>query len=183
MDDEDRENEGDFIMLAEKATPEQINFMATHGRGLICGPMTHERLEKLDIDPMVYQNSALLGTAFTISVDYRHGTDTGISASDRSKTIRALIDPEAIPSDFARPGHIFPIAAVQGGVLRRAGHTEAVIDLANLAGCKPAGVLCEIMDEDGTMARIPSLAKMAKKFDMVMITVQDLIEYRRRNEN
>jgi 3,4-dihydroxy 2-butanone 4-phosphate synthase/GTP cyclohydrolase II len=182
VDDEDRENEGDFIMLAEKATPESVNFMAKHGRGLICAPMTAERLQQLDIIPMVMRNTALLGTAFTVSVDYRHGATTGISAMDRALTIRGLINPEAQPTDFAKPGHVFPIAAAPGGVLQRAGHTEAVVDLARLAESYPAGVLCEIMDEDGSMARVPSLQKIARAFNLRMITVRDLIEYRNRKE-
>ena len=183
VDDEDRENEGDFIMLAEKATPESVNFMAKHGRGLICVAMTQARLEALDINVMVPNNTALLGTAFTVSVDYRHGgVTTGISASDRATTIKALIDPEAQAIDFARPGHIFPIAAVSGGVLRRAGHTEAVVDLATAAGGYPAGVLCEIMDDDGSMARLPALFKLARHFGLSIITVRAMIEYRRRNE-
>ncbi len=181
-DDEDRENEGDFIMLAEKATAEKINFMAKYGRGLICVPMTVERLEELNIQPMVSRNTALLGTAFTVSVDARHGVTTGISAADRARTIQALVSADAKPQDFAMPGHVFPIAAAPGGVLQRAGHTEAVVDLARLAGAYPAGVLCEIMDEDGNMARVPALKEMAKKFNLKFITVRDLIEYRRRNE-
>lgn len=182
VDDEDRENEGDFIMLAEKARPDDINFMAKYGRGLICTPLTRERLEELNIDPMVLRNTSLMGTAFTISVDYIHGTTTGISAADRAKTINALADPNARSTDFARPGHIFPILAVEGGVLSRAGHTEAVIDLAKIAGEKPVGVLCEILEDDGSMARLPALLRMAKKFDMKIISVRDLIEYRRRKE-
>ena len=182
VDDYDRENEGDFIMLANRVTPEKINFMAKFGRGLICAPMTADRLERLDILPMVHRNTALHGTAFTVSVDYIHGVTTGISAADRAKTIRALVDPETLPADFAKPGHVFPIIAVEGGVLRRAGHTEAVVDLARLAGEEPVGVLCEIMEQDGTMARVSSLLKMAKKLDMKMISVQDLIEFRRRTE-
>ncbi|OGB99624.1 bifunctional 3,4-dihydroxy-2-butanone 4-phosphate synthase/GTP cyclohydrolase II [candidate division KSB1 bacterium RBG_16_48_16] len=182
VDDYDRENEGDFIMLANRVTPEKINFMAQYGRGLICAPMTADRLERLDILPMVHRNTALHGTAFTVSVDYIHGVTTGISAADRAKTIRALVDPETLPADFAKPGHVFPIIAVEGGVLRRAGHTEAVVDLARLAGEEPVGVLCEIMEQDGTMARVSSLLKMAKKLDMKMISVQDLIEFRRRTE-
>ena len=182
VDDYDRENEGDFIMLANRVTPEKINFMAQFGRGLICAPMTADRLERLDILPMVHRNTALHGTAFTVSVDYIHGVTTGISAADRAKTIRALVDPETLPADFAKPGHVFPIIAVEGGVLRRAGHTEAVVDLARLAGEEPVGVLCEIMEQDGTMARVSSLLKMAKKLDMKMISVQDLIEFRRRTE-
>jgi 3,4-dihydroxy 2-butanone 4-phosphate synthase/GTP cyclohydrolase II len=182
VDDQDRENEGDFIMLAEKASAEKVNFMAKYGRGLICVPMTGQRLQELRIEPMVVQNSALLGTAFTVSVDLIKNVTTGISAHDRSRTILALVDPASRPVDFARPGHIFPLAAARGGVLRRAGHTEAVVDLARLAGAYPAGVLCEIMDDDGTMARLPKLREIAKQFDLKMITVQDLIEYRRRTE-
>jgi len=182
VDDEDRENEGDFIMLAEKVTADKINFMAKHGRGLICVPMTAERLEQLEIIPMVARNTAILGTAFTVSVDIRHGVTTGISAADRARTVLGLINANTKPSDFARPGHIFPIAAAPGGVLQRAGHTEAVVDLARLAGSTPAGVLCEIMDEDGTMARVPALQKIAHAFDLRMITVRDLIEYRSRKE-
>ncbi len=183
VDDEDRENEGDFIMAAEKVTPEAINFMATHGRGLICVPMTPDRLEELDLQPMVTENTAHLGTAFTVSVDAKQEVTTGISAQDRAKTIQVLIDPKTRPQDLARPGHIFPLRARRGGVLRRAGHTEAVVDLARLAGLYPAGVLCEIMDEDGTMARVPKLLKIAEKFNLKIITIKDLIEYRRRNEH
>lgn len=183
LDDEDRENEGDFIMLAEKATPEKINFMAKEGRGLICTAITKKRADELDIHPMVSNNSGLMGTAFTVSVDYRKaGVTTGISARDRALTIRALADRRSLASDFARPGHIFPIIAAPGGVLRRAGHTESVVDLAILARANPAGVLCEIMDEDGTMARTPRLQEIAKKFNLKMITVRDIIEYRRRTE-
>ncbi|HPG38482.1 MAG TPA: bifunctional 3,4-dihydroxy-2-butanone-4-phosphate synthase/GTP cyclohydrolase II [bacterium] len=182
VDDEDRENEGDFIMLAEKVTPEHVNFMAKYGRGLICVPMTNQRLEELDIPPMVGRNTALLGTAFTVSVDLKYGISTGISASDRAKTIQALIDPNSKSSDFAKPGHIFPLTAEPGGVLKRAGHTEAVVDLARLANCTPAGVLCEIMKDNGEMARVPDLLKMAVEFDMCIITVRDLIKYRHRNE-
>lgn len=182
IDDEDRENEGDFIMLANKAKPEDINFMAKEGRGLVCVPLPIQRLQDLNIDPMVLTNSSLMGTAFTVSVDYVFGTTTGISASDRAKTIQALADPISKAVDFARPGHIFPIAAAKGGVLSRAGHTEAVIDLAKIAGETPAGVLCEIMEDDGSMARLPSLLKMAEKFDMSIISVKHLIEYRRQKE-
>jgi 3,4-dihydroxy 2-butanone 4-phosphate synthase/GTP cyclohydrolase II len=181
-DDENRENEGDLIMLADKCNPEKINFMAQHGRGLVCVVMTQERLKKLEIFPMVMNNTALLGTAFATSVDYKHETTTGISAFDRAKTISALINPKSKPHDFARPGHIFPIAAVEGGVLRRAGHTETVIDLANICGAYPAGVLCEILDKDGSMARVPALRRMANRFNLKFITVQSLIEYRHRNE-
>jgi 3,4-dihydroxy 2-butanone 4-phosphate synthase / GTP cyclohydrolase II len=184
VDDENRENEGDFIQLAEKVTPESVNFMVKYGRGLVCVALQARRLEDLDIYPMVLRNTALLGTAFTVSVDYRHDdVTTGISAADRARTIKALIDPAAVPADFAKPGHVFPIAAASGGVLRRAGHTEAVVDLARLAGHVPAGVLCEIMDDDGTMARLPSLIKIAERFGLRIITVRSLIEYRRQNEN
>jgi len=161
VDDEDRENEGDFIMAAEKATPQKINFMAKHGRGLICVPMTVERLDELDLYPMVTDNTAHMGTSFTVSVDVLKNTTTGISAHDRAETIKALIAPETMPQDLGRPGHIFPLRAQEGGVLSRAGHTEAVVDLARLAGLKPAGVLCEVMDEDGSMARLPKLEKIA----------------------
>ncbi|MBN2226577.1 MAG: bifunctional 3,4-dihydroxy-2-butanone-4-phosphate synthase/GTP cyclohydrolase II [candidate division Zixibacteria bacterium] len=182
VDDEDRENEGDFIMAAEKATPEAINFMATHGRGLICAALTKERLDKLQLYPMVQANSSKYGTRFTVSVDAHKGTTTGISASDRAITVQVLADDDAVPDDLSRPGHIFPIQAVPGGVLRRAGHTETSVDLARLAGLKPVGVLCEIMDDDGTMARVPRLYEIAQKFRLKLVTVQDLIEYRRRTE-
>lgn len=182
VDDEDRENEGDFIMAAEKITPEAINFMAKHGRGLICVPMTRQRLDALGLGPMVVDNTARMGTPFTISVDASHGTTTGSSAHDRATTVRVLIDPETRPSDLARPGHIFPLRAIDGGVLRRAGHTEAVVDMSKLAGLYPAGVLCEIMDEDGSMARVPRLMEMADDFDMKIITIADIIEYRRQRE-
>ncbi len=181
-DDEDRENEGDFIMLADKVRPEDINFMVTHGRGLVCVAMPGQRLEELDIHLMVGRNTALLGTNFTVSVDCMHGIATGISAYDRATTIKKLIDPDAQPSDFAKPGHIFPIAAEEGGVLKRAGHTEAVVDLAKLAGATPAGVLCEIMEENGEMARVPSLMKIAKKFNLCIVSVRELIHYRHKNE-
>lgn len=182
VDDENRENEGDFIIPAEKITPRLINFMARHGRGLICVPLTQERLEELKIPIMVQDNTALHGTPFTVSVDVKEGTTTGSSAFDRSRTIQALIDKKTKPSDLARPGHIFPLRAVNGGVLRRAGHTEATVDLARLAGFYPAGVLCEIMGTDGTMARLPELERIAKRFDLKMITIRDLIEYRRQTE-
>ncbi len=182
VDDEDRENEGDFIMAAEKVTPEKINFLAKHGRGLICVPMTGARLDELDLHPMVSQNTERLQTYFTVSVDAKKNTTTGISAFDRCETVRALIDPKTGPGDLARPGHIFPLRAREGGVLVRAGHTEAVVDLARLAGLYPAGVLCEIMDEDGRMARVPRLFEIARKFDLKIITIRDLIEYRRRHE-
>jgi len=182
IDDEDRENEGDLIMAAEKVTPEAINFIARHARGLICAPLEGELLDELRLGMMVQENTAKMGTPFTVSVDAVHGTTTGISASDRAVTIRALVDPETVPDDLARPGHIFPLRAAKGGVLRRAGHTEAAVDLARLAGLRPAAVLCEIMADDGTMARTPELMKMAKKFDLKIITICDLIEYRRYKE-
>ncbi len=182
VDDEDRENEGDFIMSAEKITPEAVNFLALHGRGLICVPLTEDRIERLKLHPMVESNSALHGTRFTVSVDACKGTSTGISAADRATTIQVLVDDHSIPEDLCRPGHIFPIQALDGGVLSRAGHTEASVDLCRLAGLKPVGVLCEIMDHDGTMARVPRLMEMAKEFNFRIITVKDLIEYRRRNE-
>ena len=182
VDDEDRENEGDFIGAAEKITPELVNFMASEGRGLICTPITKERATQLDLEMMVGGNTSLYNTPFTVSVDYKNGTSTGISAGDRAKTIRALADPNARPLDFARPGHVFPLRAQTGGVLRRAGHTEATVDLARLAGCAPVGVLVEIMNEDGTMARVPDLLKLAKRIDMRIVTIKDLIAYRMRTE-
>ncbi len=178
VDDEDRENEGDFVAAADHVTPEIINFMAKHGRGLICISMTGERLDALDLHPMVSKNTSKLGTSFTISVDATHRVSTGISAYDRAKTVKVLIDPASKPDDLARPGHIFPLRAEDGGVLSRAGHTEAVVDLARLAGLTSAGVLCEIMDEDGTMARLPRLEEIAKQFDLKIITIRDLIAYR-----
>jgi 3,4-dihydroxy 2-butanone 4-phosphate synthase/GTP cyclohydrolase II len=182
VDDEDRENEGDFVMAAEKVTPEAINFMAVHGRGLICAPLTGERLEKLGIPMMTNKNTSFLGTAFTVSVEARKGTTTGISASDRAATVQALADPDAGPDDFVMPGHMFPLRAKDGGVLERAGQTEATVDLARLAGMFPGGVCCEIMNEDGTMARMPELEKLAEKLDLKIISVADLIAYRRRHE-
>ncbi|QXD15556.1 bifunctional 3,4-dihydroxy-2-butanone-4-phosphate synthase/GTP cyclohydrolase II [Rhodocaloribacter litoris] len=182
VDDEDRENEGDFIAAAELVTPELVNFMAKEGRGLICVPITRERAQELDLGMMVPSNTALYDTPFTVSVDYRIGTTTGISAADRARTIRALADPKARPEDFGRPGHVFPLRAQQGGVLRRAGHTEAAVDLARLAGLYPAGVLVEIMNDDGTMARVPELREIARRFDMRLITIKDLIAYRMRTE-
>ncbi len=182
IDDEDRENEGDFIMAAELVTPEAINFMARYGRGLICTPMSSEEIERLDLPMMSDHNTAKLGTAFTISVDAAKGTTTGISAADRAVTIESLADPDSVPSDFCRPGHIFPLRAADGGVLVRAGHTEAVVDLLGIAGLKPVGILCEIMNEDGTMARVPELIELAKRFDLKMGTIADLIRYRRVNE-
>ena len=182
VDDEDRENEGDLIMAAEKATPEMINFFVTHGRGLVCVPMTEEDLHRLELDQMVPKNTALLGTRFTVSVDALEGTTTGISAFDRARTIQVLADSDSKPEDLGRPGHIFPLKALTGGVLTRAGHTEATVDLARLAGLRPAGVLCEIMDEDGSMARAPRLMQIAKQFNLKLITIRALIEYRRRME-
>lgn len=182
VDDEDRENEGDLIMAAEKVTPEAVNFFAAHGRGLICVPMTTERLKELKLHPMVEDNTAKLGTRFTVSVDAINGTTTGISAYDRAVTIAALVDRRTQPSDLARPGHVFPIQAASGGVLVRAGHTEAAVDLAELAGLAPIGVLCEIMDKDGTMARVPRLMEMAEEFHMKIITIQELIAYRQSRE-
>ncbi len=182
VDDEDRENEGDFIMAAEKVTPEAINFMAREGRGLICVSMNEDDLNRLKLEPMVKNNTALHGTKFTVSVDAANGIDTGISAYDRAKTIQLLINENTQPDDLARPGHIFPLIAQKGGVLKRAGHTEAVVDLSGLAALKPAGVLCEIMNEDGTMARLPQLRKIAEKFDLKIISIADLIEYRCRTD-
>ncbi|MBP8823104.1 MAG: bifunctional 3,4-dihydroxy-2-butanone-4-phosphate synthase/GTP cyclohydrolase II [Flavobacteriales bacterium] len=183
VDDEDRENEGDFITAARNATPEVVNFMATHGRGLICTPLTEERCGQLGLDLMVQDNTALHQTPFTVSIDLRgHGTTTGISASDRSKTILALIDPATNAADLGRPGHIFPLKARNGGVLRRAGHTEATVDLARLAGLEPAGVLVEILNEDGTMARLPQLREVAQRFNLKLISIEDLIAYRMRTE-
>jgi len=182
VDDEDRENEGDLIAAASKATPEMINFIVKHGRGLLCAPITRERAEELQLPPMVERNTEKHGTAFTVSVDYKHGTTTGISAFDRAKTILSLVDPSTRPDDLARPGHIFPLVAKKGGVLRRAGHTEATVDLARLAGLYPAGLLCEIMDADGSMARLPRLKEIAREFSLKIITIKDLIAYRQRRE-
>jgi 3,4-dihydroxy 2-butanone 4-phosphate synthase/GTP cyclohydrolase II len=182
VDDEDRENEGDFIGAAEAMTPDLVNFMTKRGRGLLCTAITPDRAEALDLGPMVDSNSAVYNTPFTVSVDYKDGTSTGISAADRARTIQALADPEASPYDFARPGHVFPLRARSGGVLRRAGHTEAAVDLARLAGFEPVGALVEIMDEDGTMARVPQLRVLADELDMPLITIQDLIAYRMQNE-
>ena len=182
VDDADRENEGDMIMAAEKTTPEAINFISKYARGLICIPLTGKRLDELNLHPMVGVNTAKMGTRFTISVDAIHNTTTGISAHDRAETIRALIDNKTKPEELARPGHIFPIQALDGGVLSRAGHTEAAVDLARIAGFYPAGVLCEIMDEDGHMARLPRLKEMAKKFGLKLVSIKDLIEYRRKTE-
>jgi 3,4-dihydroxy 2-butanone 4-phosphate synthase/GTP cyclohydrolase II len=182
VDDEDREDEGDFIVAAEKCTAETINFMAKYGRGIICASVTTIRAEELGLGLMVESNTSLHETPFTVSVDYIHGTTTGVSVYDRSATINALINPATKPSDLARPGHIFPLRAIEGGVLRRAGHTEAVIDLCLLSGLYPAGVLCEILNDDGTMARVPDLINIAEKYQLKIITIKDLIEYRLSNE-
>lgn len=184
VDDEDRENEGDFITAARNATPEIINFMATHGRGLVCAPITKERADALHLDLMVGQNTAVYETNFTVSIDLQgYGCTTGISASDRSKTIKAMIDPNIHYEELGRPGHIFPLIAKDGGVLRRTGHTEATVDLARLAGFEPAGVLVEILKEDGEMARLPELMEVAKKFDLKIISIEDLIEYRLKHDS
>ena len=182
VDDEDRENEGDLIIAAEKVTPDKINFLAKYARGLICVAMTPNRLQELDLFPMVNENTARMSTDFTVSVDAIQGTTTGISAFDRAKTVQVLIDKKSEPRDLARPGHIFPLRAQRGGVLKRAGHTEAAVDMAKLAGLYPAGVLCEIMDDDGHMARGPQLDKFAQKHGLMKISVRDLIQYRRRKE-
>lgn len=184
VDDEDRENEGDFVCAAEKVTPEIVNFMATHGRGLICAPLIEDRCDELGLELMVGRNTAAYETPFTVSVDLiGHGCTTGISASDRSKTIKALIDPSIKPEELGKPGHIFPLKAKRGGVLRRAGHTEAAMDLARLAGLYPAGVLVEIMNDDGSMARLPDLVEVAKRFDLKLISIKDLIAYRLKHES
>ncbi|CAL2081191.1 3,4-dihydroxy-2-butanone 4-phosphate synthase / GTP cyclohydrolase-2 [Tenacibaculum sp. 190524A02b] len=184
VDDEDRENEGDFVAAAEKITPEMINFMATHGRGLICTPLTESRCKELELGMMVSNNTDPMETAFTISVDLRgNGVTTGISASDRAKTVQALVNTETKPFDLARPGHIFPLKAKNGGVLRRTGHTEAAIDFARLAGLKAAGVIVEIMNEDGTMARLPQLVEVAKKFDLKVVSIEDLVAYRMEHDS
>lgn len=184
IDDENRENEGDFVAAAEMATAEMINFMATHGRGLICTPLLESRCKKLGLELMIGKNTAAYETPFTISVDLiGHGCTTGISASDRAKTIKALVDPNINPDELGKPGHIFPLKAREGGVLRRAGHTEAAVDLARLAGLEPAGVIVEILNEDGSMARTPELHKIAEKFNLKFITIKDLIEYRMKNES
>ena len=182
VDDEDRENEGDFVMAADKITPEAVNFMATHGRGLICMPMMGERLDQLKLSMMVTENTAPMGTAFTITVDARRGVSTGTSAYDRAVTIRTLVDPLMTSADLTVPGHVFPLRAMEGGVLRRAGHTEASVDLARLASCYPAGVICEVLDESGAMARLPQLTAIAAKYGLKMITIKDLIEYRTQKE-
>jgi len=182
VDDEDRENEGDLVMAAEKVTPEAINFMATHGRGLVCLALPPERVEELQLPLMVAENTAAFGTAFTVSIDARKGITTGISAKDRAVTILAAVDPKTRPADLARPGHVFPLRADRGGVLKRAGQTEGSVDLARLAGLVPAGVICEIMNEDGTMARVPQLQEIAKKHGLKLVTIKDLIEYRMQRE-
>lgn len=184
VDDEDRENEGDFVTAAENITTQTVNFMATHGRGLICAPITEERCKELELDLMVGKNTSLHDTAFTVSVDLLgHGTTTGVSASDRAKTIRSLINPVTRPEDLGRPGHIFPLKAKSKGVLRRTGHTEATVDLTKLAGLNPGGALVEIMNEDGSMARLPELVKIARKFNLKLITIKDLIAYRLKTDS
>lgn len=184
VDDEDRENEGDFVAAADKVTPEMINFMATHGRGLICVPITEERSKELHLEMMVNNNTDPMETAFTVSVDLKgNGVTTGISAKDRALTVKAIINPTTKPFDLARPGHIFPLKAKEGGVLRRTGHTEAAIDFARLAGSEPAGVIVEIMNEDGTMARLPQLMKVAKKFDLKIVSIEDLVAYRMEHDS
>ena len=184
VDDEDRENEGDFLAAADKVTPEMINFMATHGKGLICAPLTEKRCDELELHSMVKNNTDHMETAFTVSVDLKgHGVTTGISAADRSKTILALVDNKTKPYDLARPGHIFPLTAKHGGVLRRTGHTEAAIDFARLAGFKPAGVIVEIMNNDGSMARLPQLFEVAKKFDLKLVSIEDLVAYRMKHDS
>ena len=184
VDDENRENEGDFLAAAENVTPEMINFMATHGRGLICAPLTEKRCKELELGMMVHNNTDPMETAFTVSVDLRgNGVTTGISASDRAKTVKALIETNTKPFELARPGHIFPLKAKEGGVLRRTGHTEAAIDFARLANLKPAGLIVEIMNEDGTMARLPQLIKVAKKFDIKIVSIEDLVAYRMEHDS
>jgi len=184
VDDEDRENEGDFIAAAEMVTPEMINFMATHGRGLICAPLTKERCQELDLQPMVTNNTVLHQTAFTVSIDLKgHGCTTGISVYDRAKTIESLVKEETTGDDLGRPGHIFPLIAKEGGVLRRTGHTEAAVDLARLAGFKPAGILVEILNEDGSMARLPQLMDVAKKWDLKIISIEALVAYRMKHDS
>ena len=183
VDDEDRENEGDFLMAADKVTPEAVNIMVKHGRGLVCVPITKYRARELELDYMVTEGADPDEAAFTISVDHKELTTTGISAPDRANTIKELINPDADPYDFRRPGHIFPLIGVNGGVLRRAGHTEAAIDFARLADCQPAGIICEIMHDDGDMARLPELIELSKKFDMKLVTIKDLIAYRMKHES
>ncbi|SHI53448.1 3,4-dihydroxy 2-butanone 4-phosphate synthase / GTP cyclohydrolase II [Algibacter luteus] len=184
VDDENRENEGDFLAAADKVTPQMINFMATHGRGLICVPLTENRCKELELNMMVRNNTDPMETAFTVSVDLRgNGVTTGISASDRAKTVKALIDHDTKPFELARPGHIFPLVAKEGGVLRRTGHTEAAIDFARLAGLNPAGVIVEIMNEDGSMARLPELFEVAKKLDLKIVSIEDLVAYRMQHDS
>ena len=184
VDDEDRENEGDFLAAAEKVTPEMINFMATHGRGLICTPLTERRCKELELHTMVTNNTDHMETAFTVSVDLKgNGVTTGISAGDRAKTVMALVNEDTKPFELARPGHIFPLIAKQGGVLRRTGHTEAAIDFARLAGFSPAGVICEIMNVDGTMSRLPQLVEVAKRFDLKLVSIEDLVAYRMQHDS
>ena len=183
IDDEDRENEGDLVIAAEKVTPDAINFMARHARGLICATLTPERADALHLGPMAHENTASFGTAFTVSVDAVAGVATGISAADRATTVRAIIDPATKPGDLARPGHVFPIRAQPGGVLKRAGQTEGSVDLARLAGLMPAGVICEIMNDDGTMARVPELKAFARRHALKIVTIKDLIEYRMKRES
>ncbi|WP_406683771.1 3,4-dihydroxy-2-butanone-4-phosphate synthase [Seonamhaeicola sp. MEBiC1930] len=184
VDDENRENEGDFVAAADKVTPQMINFMATHGRGLICTPLTENRCKELELSMMVRNNTDPMETAFTVSVDLRGGgVTTGISANDRAKTVKALIDPDTKPFELARPGHIFPLVAKEGGVLRRTGHTEAAIDFARLAGLKPAGVIVEIMNEDGSMARLPELFEVAKQLDLKIVSIEDLVAYRMQHDS
>lgn len=182
VDDEDRENEGDIIIASEKITPEIVNFITREARGMLCVGITQERAKELDLEKMVHNNTSLHETPFTITIDYKHGTTTGISAYDRAVTINKIVDNGVKDTDFARPGHIFPLVAQNGGVLKRAGHTEAAVDLSKLAGLKPSGALCEIMDEDGSMMRLPALRKFADKYKMKLITIQDLIEYKRKRE-
>src|ERR687887_706975 len=182
VDDEDRENEGDLVCAAEKVTPEVINFMARHARGLVCMPLTEERCDELHLSPQVSDNTSRLGTAFTVSIEARRGVTTGISASDRATTILTAVDPKTRPQDLARPGHVFPLRAKKGGVLVRPGQTEAIVDMSRVAGLYPAGVICEIMNPDGTMARLPQLEEFAKKHDLKIISVADLVRYRIRKE-
>jgi 3,4-dihydroxy 2-butanone 4-phosphate synthase / GTP cyclohydrolase II len=183
VDDRDRENDGDFVLAAEKITPEAVNFVTKHGRGLLCLAATRERMQELELQPMVARNTAPLGTSFTVSVDAAHGVTTGISAPDRARTVQVFVDPATRPVDLARPGHVFPLEAQPGGVLQRAGHTEAVVDLCRIAGLRPAGVLCEIMDDDGSMARLPRLRELAAHFGLRLVSIADLIAYRRRHEH
>jgi 3,4-dihydroxy 2-butanone 4-phosphate synthase/GTP cyclohydrolase II len=183
VDDENRENEGDFVMSGQMVTPEAVNFMATHGRGLICTPLSQEIAVKLDLAPMIAKSTDSLETAFTVSIDAAHGISTGISASDRSKTIELLAKADTKPNDFSRPGHIFPLIAKNGGVIERDGHTEAAVDLAKLAGHSAVGVICEILNEDGSCARLPELMQVAKRFGMKIITIEDLISYKKNQGN